>query len=72
MFVSKNRKNRTYFVGSRGEGNSTFNVYYSVSFPKAKRRSQLTLKVGGKRIDLTGRQVRTLKSVLRRGELLTD
>jgi hypothetical protein len=53
MFVAKNRKNRTYFVGNRGEGDPAFNVYYSVSFPKAKRKSQLTLKVGGKRIDLT-------------------
>ena len=70
MFVAKNRKNRTYFVGNRGEGNPAFNVYYSVSFPKAKRKSQLTLKVGGKRIDLTGRQVRTLKSVLNKAEKL--
>ena len=72
MFVSKNRKNRTYFVGNRGEGDPAFNVYYSVSFPRAKRRSLLTLKVGGKRVDLTGRQIRTLRSVLEKAEQLAN
>jgi hypothetical protein len=67
MFVSRNRKNRTYFVGQRGEN---MKVYYSVSFPRAKRRSQLTIKVDGKRLDLSGHQVRTLKSILSRGEEL--
>jgi len=67
MFVSKNRKNRTYFVGQRGED---LKVYYSVSFPRAKRRSQLTIKVNNKRVDLTGHQVRTLRSILTRGEEL--
>lgn len=67
MFVSRNRKNRTYFVGQRGE---EMKVYYSVSFPRAKRRSQLTIKLNNKRVDLTGHQVRTLRSILNRGEEL--
>ena len=67
MFVSKNKKNRTYSVGQRGED---LKVYYSVSFPRAKRRSKLTIDVNNKRIDLTGHQVRTLRSILNRGEEL--
>ena len=69
MFVAKNRKNRTYFVGNRGKDG--LNVYYSVSLPKAKRRSMLMLKLGNKRIDLSGRQVRTLKEILSRGSKLS-
>jgi hypothetical protein len=70
MFVAKNRKNRTYFVGNRGKDG--LNVYYSVSLPKAKRRSMLTLKLGDKRIDLTGRQVRLLKEILQKGTELSN
>jgi hypothetical protein len=65
MFVKKNRKNRTWFVGHRSQKN--VEVFYSVPFKKAKRRSQLTIKVDGKRVDLNGRQVALLKQVLERG-----
>ena len=54
-------------MGQRGE---EMKVYYSVSFPRAKRRSQLTIKLNNKRVDLTGHQVRTLRSILNRGEEL--
>lgn len=69
MFVAKNRLRRTYFVGNRGRDG--FNVYYSVSFPKAKRKSLLTLKIDNKRMDLSGRQVLMLKKILSRANQLT-
>lgn len=65
MFVKKNRKNRTWFVGHRSPKN--VEVFYSVPFKKAKKRSQLTIKVDGKRVDLNGRQVAVLKEVLLKG-----
>jgi hypothetical protein len=65
MFVKKNKKNRTWFVGHRSPKN--VNVFYSVPFKKAKKKSQLTIKLGDKRIDLDGRQVALLKKVLGKG-----
>ena len=65
MFVKKNKKARTWFVGHRSQKN--VEVFYSVPFKKAKRRSQLTIKLDGKRVNLDGRQVALLKQVLDRG-----
>jgi hypothetical protein len=65
MFVKKNRKNRTWFVGHRNPKN--VEVFYSVSFKNAKRGSKLTIRVDGKRLDLNGRQVSLLKQVLDKG-----
>ena len=65
MFVKKNRKNRTWFVGHRSQKNVS--VYYSVPFKRAKKRSQLTIKVDGKRVDLNGRQVAVLREILEKG-----
>jgi hypothetical protein len=65
MFIKKNRKNRTWFVGHRNPKN--VEVFYSVPFKKAKRGSKLTIRVDGKRIDLDGRQVSLLKKVLVKG-----
>jgi len=64
MLVSKNRKERTYSVVSNKDN---FNVSYSVPFPRAKRASNLTIKVGNKYVNLPGRHVRTLVSVLNKG-----
>jgi len=65
MFVTENRKNRTYRVGNRSKGKTPFNVCYSVPFPGSKRASQLSLNLNGKRLNLTGRQVNVLRRVLR-------
>lgn len=65
MFVKKNKKARTWFVGHRSQKNVS--VYYSVPFKRAKRRSQLTIKVDGKRVDLNGRQVAVLREILEKG-----
>lgn len=65
MFIKKNQKNRTWFVGHRNPKN--VEVFYSVSFKKAKKASRLTIRVDGKRIDLNGRQVALLKKVLSKG-----
>ena len=66
MFVKKNRKNRTWFVGHRNPKN--VELFYSVPFKKAKRKSQLTIKVGRTRIDLNGRQVALLNKILKTGD----
>ena len=64
MFVKKNRKNRTWFIGHRNPQN--VEVFYSVPFKKSKRASKLTIKLEGKRVDLNGRQVQVLKRILKR------
>lgn len=65
MFVKKNKKARLWFVGHRNPKN--VEMFYSVPFKKAKRGSRLTIKLDGKRIDLTGRQVLLLKKILSKG-----
>jgi hypothetical protein len=65
MFVKKNKKNRTWFVGHRNPKN--VELFYSVSFRNAKRGSKLTIRIDGKRMDLNGRQVALLNKVLKIG-----
>jgi hypothetical protein len=66
MFVKKNRKNRTWFVGHRNP--DKISVFYSVSFKNEKRGSKLTI-VGenGKRVELDGRQISVLRKILDKG-----
>jgi len=72
MFSVKNRRNRTYFVGRRNKGDQEMaEFFYSVPVsPREKKRSRLTIKVGGRRIDLNGREINTLRSILGRALLL--
>ncbi len=64
MFVKKNQKNRTWFVGQRNDNSG---IYYSVPFNKSKKKSQLTIKIDGKRLDLNGRDICLLKKILFKG-----
>lgn len=66
MFVKKNKKARTWFIGHRSTKNVS--LFYSVPFKKAKRKSRLTIKISGKRLDLNGRQISELKRVLSKGD----
>lgn len=68
MKVSENKQRRAYFVkDSCGDMTS----YISTPFPKAKSRSQLTIKTNGIRIDLNGRQIRTLRNILNKASTLS-
>jgi len=61
MTTRKNRKNRTAFVYDR-RGN--FEAFVSKSFRGAKQGSQLTLRYGNERVDLTGAEINVLRRVL--------
>jgi hypothetical protein len=65
MFVTKNRKNRTWFVGHRNP--KSVSVFYSVPFKNQKKASRLTIDVDGNRLDLNGRQISVLKRILEKG-----
>ncbi len=72
MFVSKNNKNRTWFVGHRMTSNEKNGMFYSVPFKLSKRATRLTIKLGKDRVDLDGHQVNLLKKVLIAGDHLKD
>jgi len=63
MIARKNKKNRTAFVYDSFAGLETF---VSKSFKNAKQGTRLTIRDGFDRVDLTGRQVKTLQRVLAR------
>lgn len=61
MITRKNKQNRTAFVYDR-RGN--FEAFVSRSYRGAKQKSQLTLRCGDERVDLTGSEINLLQKVL--------
>lgn len=64
MYIRKNKRNRTKFVGHNTTG---VELYLSTPLAKAKVASRLTVRDGNTRIDLNGRQIRALRQVLATG-----
>ena len=69
MKVLKNTQKKQIFVQQK---NKTINAYITVPFAGAHRSTRLTIKSGDVRLDLDGRQVKTLRYVLDRSRALTD
>lgn len=67
MIARKNRKNRTAFVYDRF---GTFEAFVSQTFNGAKQGSQLTLRNGTDRVDISGRELRVLRNVLTKANTL--
>jgi hypothetical protein len=61
MVIKTNKNNRTFFVYDKNSGVETF---ISTPFAGAKKATTLTIRDGDYRLDLNGRQVRTLRAVL--------
>lgn len=72
MFTVKNKKNKTLFLGRRNHGDQQMaEMFYSLpESKKAKKASKLTIKVGNQRIDLNGREIHTLRTILGQGLIL--
>ena len=61
MYTRTNKKNKTKFVGHTTSG---VELYLSTPVAGARKASRLTVRNGKTRIDLSGRQIRALRSVL--------
>lgn len=61
MIIKNNKKNRTHFVYDKY---GTVETFISSPYKNAKRGTRLTVRQGSTRLDLNGRQVRTLTNVL--------
>jgi len=62
MVIRKNNKNRTHFLY---EVYGNVETFISTPFKGAKKATKLTIRsTDGSRVDLNGRQVRILRSVL--------
>lgn len=61
MYIRKNQKNKTNFVGHNTTG---VELYLSTPFKGAKKASRLTVRSGKTRLDLNGRQINALRKVL--------
>ncbi len=61
MITRKNKKNRTAFVY---DSDGAVESFMSQSFKNARQGSRLTIRSQNGRIDLNGRQIKTLKRVL--------
>jgi len=69
MVIKENNKNQTYFVY---EGYGDVEAFISTPFKGAKKATKLTIRsTDGTRLDLNGRQVRVLRSVLNKAEKLS-
>jgi hypothetical protein len=69
MKILNNPKRKQYFVQQKNE---SINTYITVPFAGARSGTKLTIKTGSSRIDLNGRQVKTLRSVLEKGLELSE
>lgn len=61
MYIRKNQRNKTNFVGHNTTG---VELYLSTPFKGAKKASRLTVRSGKTRLDLNGRQINALRKVL--------
>jgi hypothetical protein len=68
MVIKTNKNNRTYFVYDKNGGIETF---ISTPFAGAKKATRLTIRDGYERLELNGRQVRSLRAVLDKAEELS-
>lgn len=61
MKILNNPRKQTYFIQQK---NDNINTYITVPVAGAHRASRLTIRAGDVRLDLNGRQIRALRSVL--------
>lgn len=69
MKVLKNTRKKQVFVQQK---NDSINAYITVPFAGAHRATKLTIRSGETRLDLNGRQVKTLRAVLEKSRVLTE
>lgn len=67
--VKHNRHKRTHFVYDRYGAVETF---MTTPYNKSKRATRLTVRSGKNRVDLNGRQVATLRALLRKASQLSS
>jgi len=67
MITRKNKKNRTAFVYDTF-GN--FEAFVSQTFRGAKQGSRLTLRTATDRVDISGQELRVLRNVLAKANVL--
>ncbi len=61
MITRKNKKNRTAFVY---DSDGAVESFMSQTYKNARQGSQLTIRSQNGRVDLNGRQIKSLKRVL--------
>jgi|TARA_R110000868_G_scaffold20318_1_gene86176 hypothetical protein len=69
MIIKNNKSNRTHYVYAKYGKVETF---ISTPHKNAKRGTRLTVRSGAIRLDLNGRQVRTLAAVLNKARQLSS
>jgi len=69
MKVLKNTRKQQVFVQQK---NNNFNAYITAPIAGAHRSTKLTIRSGDTRLDLNGRQVKTLRAVLEKSRKLTQ
>jgi len=67
--VKHNRHKRTHFVYDKY---GTVETFITTPYNKSKRGTRLTVRCGENRVDLNGRQVATLRAVLRKATQLSS
>lgn len=67
MKVIKNTRKKQTFVQQK---NNSINAYITTPFAGAHRATRLTIRVGENRMDLNGRQAKTLRAVLDKSQAL--
>lgn len=61
MIIKNNKKNRTHYVYAKY---GTVETFISTPHKNVRRGTKLTVRAGKTRVDLNGRQVKTLAAVL--------
>jgi len=69
MIIKNNNKNKTHFVYDKCGQLETF---ISTPFKNSKRGTRLTVREGANRLDLNGREVKLLASVLNKALELSN
>jgi hypothetical protein len=69
MITRRNKKNRTAFVY---DSVGTFEAFVSQTFRGAKQGNRLTLRDGDDRVDIYGRELRVLRNVLNKANVLAS
>ena len=67
MKILRNTRKKQTFVQQK---NNSINAYITTPFAGTHSATRLTIRVGDNRVDLDGRQVKTLRSVLEKSQAL--
>lgn len=69
MKIKKTNNNRNYIVKNSGAG---LTATLTASLPRMKRAKSLTIKSGNVKLNLNGRQINLLKTLIDRAAVITD